>query len=104
MHIVGEASDGRSGVEIIRRLVPDVVLMDPDHYKVPTDPATRYALAGALAARANEENAGRFFKAISRLPQEFGIMAVRDAFARNEDLANVREFTEWVTENQEVLL
>lgn len=28
MRIVGEAGDGRSGVELIRRVVPDVVLMD----------------------------------------------------------------------------
>lgn len=101
----GFASEFMGFVKIHRSLPnPDVVLMDPENYKVPTDPATLYALSGALAARANEENAGRFFKAIGRLPQEFSITAVRDAFSRNEDLANVREFTEWVTNNQEVLL
>jgi hypothetical protein len=83
---------------------PDMVLMNPKSYKVPTDAATLYALSGALAARANEENATRFFQAISRLPEEFSILSVRDALGRKEELANVRDFTNWVVEHQDVLL
>lgn len=83
---------------------PDVVLMNPDKFKVPTDPATLYALAGALASRANEENASRFFKASSRMPGEFGVLTVRDALRRDPDLANVRAFIDWTVSNQSVML
>ncbi len=83
---------------------PDVVLSDPDGYKVPTDVATQYALAGALAARANEDNLGRFFRATNRMPPEFSVLATRDALRRDKTLANCREFIEWVSTNQDVVL
>jgi len=83
---------------------PDVVLMNPEKFDVPDDPATLYALAGALASRANEENSERFFKAVSRLPGEFSVLTVRDALRRDDSLANVRAFIDWTIKNQSVML
>lgn len=101
----GFASEFTGFLKIFRSLPnPDVVLMQPDKFEVPKDPATLYALSGALASRANEDNADRFFKAVSRLPGEFSVLSVRDALRREAALANVRSFIQWTVKNQDVML
>ena len=41
---------------------PDLVLMNPQQAEIPTDPATLYALCGALAARASDQNFNRLIE------------------------------------------
>lgn len=82
---------------------PDAVILDPDGYKVPTDPATLYALSGALAEKSSNNNFSQVVKALGRMPKEFSVLAVTMATRRDKSLSNTKAFTTWAVENQDVL-
>lgn len=83
---------------------PDQVLMDPMKAKVPTDPATLYALCGALARKASDNNADRLFQYAGRLPAEFSVLMVRDSIARCATIASTKAFIDWTVTHQDVLI
>lgn len=100
----GAAAEFTGFLRIFRKLPnPDTVLMNPDKADVPTDPATCYALAGALATRATEGNMERFVKYITRMSGDFSALAMSMACRRDPDLANTAAFTRWAVDHQEVL-
>jgi hypothetical protein len=83
---------------------PDAVLLDPKFSAIPTEKSSLYALCGALSARANPNNFERFITYIDRLPEEFSVLAVRDAIARDKiGLPKTQAFTQWVTKHHDVL-
>jgi hypothetical protein len=105
--IVGEAAAAEftGFLRIFRDLPsPDAILLNPEQADVPTDPATLYALCGALARKASDNTADRLFKYFRRLPAEFGVMAVRDSVSNCKDVAKTRSFIEWASDNSEILI
>lgn len=101
----GFAAEFVGFLQIFRSLPnPDAVLMDPEHATVPSDPATMYALCGALARKANANNVDRFFSYINRLPVEFQTVATLDAIRRDKDLQNTRPCIDWFSQNSDVLI
>ncbi len=82
----------------------DAVLMDPDSAQVPTEPAALYAVATALATRVSKDNAPRVLKYAMRLPEEFGVLTIRDSLRTCPAAAKTRAFIEWATTHQDVLL
>lgn len=86
--------------------LPDIdkALKDPNTLTVPNKPDVRYALAGALAARATVDNASAFYSCVQKLGVDFSIVAVRDALRRDRSLIKAPEFTSWVVENQDIIL
>ena len=54
-----------------------------------------YALAGALAHRANRENFGNIIKYTNRLPDEFGVLTVTLAMRKDVTLSETQAFTDW---------
>jgi hypothetical protein len=104
---VGEGAEAEftSFLKIYRNLPdPDAVLLAPSQADVPTDLATLYALCGALANRANENNFGRLLEYCGRLQDDFQVLCIRDAVVRNRELANTNDFTKWAIKNSEVLI
>ncbi|MDA8163728.1 MAG: hypothetical protein M0017_01660, partial [Desulfobacteraceae bacterium] len=93
-------------LRIYRKLPhPDRVLQDPDRAPVPADdPATLYALCGALARKASDQTADNFFRYARRLPAEFGVLLVRDAVTANPDFAHTRGYIQWSSDNANVLI
>lgn len=79
----------------------DGILLDPAGANVPEDVATMYAVASALAHRANEANLGRVIQYLERLPSEYNVFAVRDAVSRDSTLATTPEFTAWAVKHSE---
>jgi hypothetical protein len=108
--ISGSVGDGAAAelagfLKIFRNLPnPDSVLMDPKRAEVPTDPATLYALCGALSARASEANFDRLIEYCDRIKPEFQVLCIRDAIARNRDLAHMDSFAVWAVKNSSVLV
>jgi hypothetical protein len=101
----GAAAEFVGFLRIYRELPdPDVILMDPDSAHVPDDPATLYAVCGALARRASENNFERVIKYANRLPAEFSVVLMKDAKNYNSEVVNTRAFIEWVSRNKEVLI
>jgi len=83
---------------------PDLIIMDPENAKVPTDLSAVYATVGALSMRASANNFDRILKYGDRLKKEFQVLLVRDASKRQPDVANTKAFTEWAIKNTDVLL
>jgi hypothetical protein len=100
----GAAAEFVGFVRIFRKLPnPDAILLNPTTSDVPSDPATLYALSGALAQRATEGNFERVCQYVERMPAEFSVLTVSYAARRNPDLANTQAFTQWSLKHQDVL-
>ncbi|HVK14908.1 MAG TPA: MoxR family ATPase, partial [Gemmataceae bacterium] len=72
------------------RELPDLdqVLAKPDQAPVPREPAVLYALCGALVETCKQARAplAAFVQYALRLPEEFAVLALRDALAVNPKL------------------
>ena len=79
---------------------PDAALIDPDGTPVPADPAVRYAMAGALAKRADDLNFDRVIRYAARMSRDFATLTVRDAIGRDRSLQNTRAFIEWNSQHK----
>ena len=100
----GAAAEFVGFLKIHRKLPnPDTILMNPSQSNVPEDPATLYALCGALANKATLANFDRMITYVSRMPKEFSVLAVSYATRKNDELASSNAFTKWAVDHQEVL-
>lgn len=109
-NVMGEVGDGAAaeyvGFKRIYQNLPDldVVLKSPKTAKVPTDPATLYALAGALARKADTKNFQAVLDYVGRLSPEFGVLTVKDAITVSPKLTSHAAFVTWAQANTSVLL
>ena len=100
----GAAAEFVGFLRIYRKLPnPDTILMNPESSDVPDDPATLYALSGAIAERCTESNFERAVTYLERMPPEFSVLAVSSATRRDPELSNTQAFTKWAVKHQEVL-
>ena len=83
---------------------PDAVLMNPGTADVPTQPATLFALTGALARKVTEATMGNFVQYLGRIPPEYGVAAMKDAVARKPELTSTHGFIGWSSANSDVYL
>ena len=83
---------------------PDMILMNPDDAKVPTDLSALYATVGALSVRASESNFDRLMRYGDRLKKEFQVLLVRDSAKRCKEVVNTAAFREWALRNSSVLI
>ena len=83
---------------------PAMVIMAPKKAEVPTDPATLYAICGAVAQKTSEQNMKNVVEYANRLPVEFSVLLIRDCFNRDENLVKTRAFIEWTSVHSEVLI
>lgn len=102
----GPAAEFVGYLKIARKLPnPDLILLNAEKYEVPKEPSVLYALAGALAHRAKEDNFERVMVYAKRMPPEFMVLTVRDAVRKEPACANTRAFTEWaVKEGAKVVM
>jgi len=101
----GAAAELLSFLRIFRSLPnPDAVLMMPLTAPVPTDPATLYALCGALAAKASEQVMDRMCTYANRLPDEYSVLLIRDVVHRAPNSINTRGYIEWASKHADVLI
>lgn len=109
-NVAGEVGEGAAaeytGFRRIYMSLPDVdsILLDPAGADVPVDPATLYALTGALARKATKDNFDRVSKYLSRMAPEFNVMATKDAIKLQPSIKHSRAFVEWASKNAEVLM
>lgn len=100
----GAAAEFMGFLRIFRKLPnPDSILMNPKSADVPDDPATLYAISGALSNRASNGNIDRLVQYLERLPREFSVLTMSCAVRRDEDLCNTNAFVKWSVEHQDVL-
>jgi hypothetical protein len=100
----GAAAEFVGFVRIFRTLPnPDAILLNPATADVPKDPATKYALAGALAERATEANFERVCTYAERMDGDFSVLTVSYACRKKPELTNTQAFTKWSIAHQDVL-
>jgi len=101
----GFAAEYLGFLKIYRSLPnPDAILMNPEKADVPDDPATLYALCGALANKASEQTVERLIKYSNRLPGEFNVLLMRDAVNLHPEIVNSRAFIQWSSDNADIVL
>jgi len=101
----GFAAEFYAFLKIFRSLPnPDAVLMAPEQAIVPDDPATLYAICGALAAKASEQTIERLVVYANRLPAEFSVLLIRDSVRKEAAIVNTRPFIEWASAHADVLI
>lgn len=76
---------------------PDVVLMHPDTAEVPKESSARYAMISAMSFRTTKDNFGRVMKYISRFPEEFGLLFIRDTIVRCPSVQESTDFIAWAS-------
>lgn len=100
----GAAAEFVGFVKIYRKLPnPDNIIMNPKTADVPDDPATLYALSGAIAERATENNFERVCTYAERMPPEFSVLSISYAARKKPELASTQAFTNWAINHQNVL-
>lgn len=106
----GEVGEGAAaeytGFKRIYESLPDIdsVLLDPTGADIPTDPATKYAICGAIARKATKDNFDRISSYIGRLEPEFNVMCTKDAIKLQPAVKHSRAFIEWASKHAEVLM
>ncbi|HVK08995.1 MAG TPA: MoxR family ATPase [Gemmataceae bacterium] len=95
----GPAAEFLGFLRLYREL-PDLdqLLARPDQAPVPREPAVLYALVGALVEKCRPPGAGLagFAAYAPRLPDEFALLALRDALAVNAKLAALPAVQQWI--------
>ena len=109
-NVAGEVGEGAAaeytGFRRIYMSLPDVdsILLDPAGADVPQDPATLYALTGALARKSTKDNFDRVMRYTNRMSPEFNVMCTKDAIKLQPTIKHSRAFVEWASKNAEVLM
>ncbi len=94
----GPATEFLSFLKVFRKLPsPDAILLNPSKSPVPSDPATLYALVGALAYRTTDGNFARVMEYIKRIPPEFSVLFVREVTTRVPELTSTQAFIAWAS-------
>lgn len=100
----GAAAEFVGFLKIYRKLPnPDAILMNPDSADVPSDPATLYALSGAISHRISGANIDRAVTYLSRCPAEFSVLAMSMAVRRDPGVTATKGFIDWSVRHQSVL-
>ena len=100
----GAAAEFVGFLKIYRKLPnPDAILLSPDTADVPTDPATLYALSGAISSRISGANIDRAVTYLSRCPAEFSVLAMSMAVRRDPMVTSTKGFIDWSIKHQSVL-
>jgi|TARA_B110000240_G_C13475187_1_gene442706 MoxR-like ATPase len=101
----GAAAELTAFLKIFRTLPdPDHILLDPMNADVPTDPATLYALTGALAARSSEVTFERIVNYGKRILPEYNVLMVRDSVTKCPAVTKTKAFINWASDNHSVII
>ena len=92
----GFAAELMGFLQIFRQLPdPRLILINPEQADVPDDPATLYALIGALSRLAEPENMDALVRFANRLPQEFSVLLITDAEKQHPEIVNTHAYATW---------
>ena len=113
MMIAGQVGEG-AAVEFMGHLrlfgeVPTVeeIIANPTGTRIPEGahaPAMLYAVASNLARALTGKTAKAILAYVARMPEEFGVLAVRDALIRDPDIRKVPEVKMWAASNASLII
>ena len=82
----------------------DEIIKDPSKYKADDNPALLYALANAVAARAEDTKMDNIMKLADKMVVEYQVVIVKGCLARNKELRQHVAIRNWITKNANVIL
>jgi len=90
----------------VYKTLPDIdAILDGVSQDVPTEPSSLYALTAALIEKYNNTNqAKNIFAYSKKLPVEFSVMLIKDLIIKDEDIAQLEEFEEWLEKYGEYII
>lgn len=80
------------------------IVANPNGIAIPEEPATLYALTGAIANHAEEKTIEKLMAFINRLPSEFQIITIKGILKRKRELVHTPIFQNWISVNAKLLL
>jgi hypothetical protein len=80
----------------------DAILKNPEKGKVPTDPATLYAICAGLSKKVKAATFPNFITYLGRMPKEFCVFAMKTAISADQSLARTPAFSKWATSNRDI--
>ncbi len=100
----GFASEFIAFVKVVMNL-PSIesIIANPESAAIPKDAASLYAVSTALAARVEPKNAEAVIKYLHRLPEEFGVLGMRDAVRMQPAIKQTKGFVKWACDNAKLL-
>lgn len=99
------AAEHAAFMRVIKDLpTPDEIKVAPDTTKVPSAPATLYALTTSLAMASDKNTFPRFLQYVERMAKEWQVIYIRDCLKRDNPLKFTKEFTKWSMANADVVL
>lgn len=107
--IAASIGDGAAGEFIAHRKIfhelPDIdqIIRSPGSVRVPTSASTLYAVAGALSARANQQDIKPIVTYLRRLPPEYQVVAVKDIIGKDRALITDPAVQSWTTDNASIV-
>lgn len=105
--LVGEGAAAEfSGYLKVYKDLPDIdeILLAPAKTRVPKDPATLYALTGAIAHKASKDNLDRIVEYITRMPPEFQVMCMKDALSLKPEVKHTKAFVAFAVKNSNLMV
>jgi len=90
----------------VYKTLPDIdAILDGVSQDVPTEPSSLYALTAALIEKYNNTNqAKNLFRYSKELPVEFSVMLIKDLIIKDEEIAELEEFEEWLEKYGEYII
>ena len=96
----GFAAELMGFLQIYRQLPdPKLILFNPAGATIPDDPATLYAVIGALSRIAKPENMDSLVIYANRLPDEFSVLLMTDLEKQTPAIVNTRAYAAWVAKH-----
>lgn len=81
----------------------DDIIADPALYKKDDNPALLYALATAIATRAEDDKMENIMKLAKKIPVEFQVILMKGIFTRDPNLRSHNDLRKWIQENASIV-
>lgn len=90
----------------VYKTLPDIdAILEGISEDIPTEPSSLYALIAALIEKYNNLNqAKKLFAYSKKLPVEFSVMLIKDLIIKDEEIAELEEFEEWLEKYGEYII
>ncbi len=101
----GAAAEYMGFIKIYHHL-PNIedILHNPMAVELPTDPAVLFAACEMAGRRATLKSAENILIFAGRLPEEFGVLLVREAVRNCNEISTLDSFSKWASVNAELLV
>jgi hypothetical protein len=82
----------------------DDIFLNPKTADIPKTPGGKYAISGAIAAKAKPDRMGAITQYIDRLPAENAVACMKDINIRSKECTRTQEFIQWASDKGDFLI